>query len=111
MIGIPPLMGLAYLFIKLFRIKSLENMQRKIANYLCFDGTISFLYETILLIAICGMLNLDYFKWDTVGNAVNSSIAVIFLGICAVFPVFVARFYSKPQIYKKIEGRDEGFFE
>ena len=111
MIGVPPLMALVYSFIRIFKLTIFSNTQKKIANYLCYDGIISFLNETILLIAICGMLNLSYLKWNTYGNAINSVICMIFLSICVVFPLFVAIFYTKPSNYQKIESKDEKFME
>jgi len=89
---------IAYFFIKLTKIPNLESQKNKISNFLCFDGTISFLFESMLLFSICGMLNFKYFLWNTAGNAINSLLCVTFLVICAVFPVFFAVFYSSKSV-------------
>ena len=111
MIGVPPLMAMAYILIRLLTLSNLENYKNKIRNFLCFDGTISFLYESMLLFSICGILNLKYFYWNTAGNSINSLLCAAFLLICAVFPIFFGVFYSSKSIYTKIQERNVTFKE
>lgn len=102
MIGVPVVMLIVLLLIKVSRAESLDRYKQKISNYLFYNGTISFLFETILLIAICGMLNYYYFLWNSYGNVTNSAICVVFLFICAVVPPFVGVFYNLPDVYRLI---------
>ncbi len=72
----------------LFQIK--ENSER----WLQYGFWISFLDETYLFLLVCASLNLrNYFEWHTVGDAINSLLALLFGLILVVFPVFVAIFY------------------
>lgn len=100
--GAPPLLAIAYLFIKVTKIHYLEKYKNKIQKFLCYNGTISFLYESILLFSVCGMLNFKHFYWNTFGNSINSLLCVLFMLICAFFPIFFAVFYSSSSVYKQI---------
>jgi len=60
MIGVPLIALLAFVTIKIFKIGSLERWKIKLSNFLFFDGSISFVHETYLLIVITGFLNTFY---------------------------------------------------
>ena len=62
-------------------------------NSLHWSGTINFLNESLLLFALCGMINTMALTWDNYGAAINSICAIIFLGISLYMMIFWASFY------------------
>lgn len=68
-----------------------------------FNYWIALISETYMFLAVCCGLNLFFYcKWDTTGNLVNSLMAVICTAALAVFPFFVATWYSKETNYQLI---------
>ena len=60
-----------------------------------FNDWIGFFSETYLFLGMCVTLNLNYLRFDTYGNAINSTLAVVFALILAAGPVFVGWFYRR----------------
>lgn len=100
MVGVPFLVISALIGIRLFKLRTLDSYKTKLSNFLFFDGTISFLHETYLLIVITGCLNTFYLLWNSFGNFLNSLICMIFITITCFYPLFVAIFYNLPGNYK-----------
>jgi hypothetical protein len=72
----------------------LSQINEKSERWLKYGFWISFLDETYLFLLVCASLNLrSYFEWHTIGDAINSLLALLFGVILVVFPVFVALFY------------------
>lgn len=76
-----------------------------------FNYWIGLLNETYLYLAVCTELNFYYFKWETYGEIINSSITLLCCMLVIAFPFFVAIFYSKEKNYDRIMNRDEEFLE
>jgi len=59
-----------------------------------FNYWLGFMNETYLFLAVCTGLNFTYFSWDSYGKGINTFLAVFFGTALAVFPLFVAIFYT-----------------
>ncbi len=64
-------------------------------NKMFFNDWIGFFSETYLFLGMCVTLNLDYFRFDTYGNSINSTLTVVFALILAAGPIFVGWFYRR----------------
>ena len=78
---------------------------------LFLDKTFSFINESYLFLAMCGLLNLHYFNWDTFGNIINSSIALSFVCITVTFPLTVGLLYQNDVVERLIRKRDNFFMK
>ena len=85
------------------------HLKLKFNRMMFFNYWVGFFNETFLFLAVCAALNFHNFKWSTYGEAINSSIALLFGSIILVFPLFVAIFYNVSRNYKRVFGRDEDF--
>lgn len=60
-----------------------------------FNDWIGFFSETYLFLGMCVTLNLNYLRFDTYGNAISSTLTVVFAFILATGPVFIGWFYRR----------------
>ena len=75
-----------------------------------FNYWIGFMEETYLFLGVCCGLNLLFYcRWDTIGNSINSLLAIVFSAFIILYPVFVAVFYSRPANYERIMNYDKEF--
>ena len=59
-----------------------------------FNYWLGFLNETYLFLAVCAGLNLTYFRWNTYGLSINTTLAIVFGVLLVLLPFFTAIFYS-----------------
>ena len=74
-----------------------------------FNYWVGFINETYLFLAVCAGLNVHYLRFGHYGDAINSSIALIFGSLIILFPIFVGIFYNISRNYTKIVTREEDF--
>lgn len=60
-----------------------------------------------LVIAICAIINFYYFKFDNVGNILNSTFACVFLLVIVILPIFFSIFYFKN--FQKFVDQDKNY--
>jgi hypothetical protein len=94
-------------FLVLWEGDSVRSRYEVIRNYLFFNGTFTFFNETYIVLLTCCTIGTLYLKWDTPGNFLNSSLALVLGGILVLYPIVIAIFYSRPFIYKKILSGDK----
>ena len=75
-----------------------------------FNYWIALINETYMFLAVCCALNLFFnFRWNTVGDTINSLVALFFSSAIVLFPCFVAIWYNLPWSYDRIINRNEDF--
>ena len=90
----------------------LSYLKEKSKNQLMSGFWISFFDEMYLFLLVCSCLNLrNYFEWSNAGDAFNSLIALFFAILLAIFPIFVAIFYSRDSNFERIQNEDPLFTE
>ena len=63
-----------------------------------------------MFLAVCCGLNLFFYcSWKTVGDSINSLMAIFFSACIILFPFFVAIWYYKLENYKKILKLNQDF--
>ena len=84
------------------------HLKQKASNWMFFDFWVSFFDETSLFLMVCIALNLQYYwKWDAFGDVWNSAISMLFGFLLAVFPFFVAIFYTRKTTLEKIMSHNQ----
>ena len=61
-----------------------------------FNGTLIFIDENYLLLAMTASLNTYYFYWDSFGNVLNSALCVI-IGVNVIVAPFIIYFLFSKQ--------------
>lgn len=74
-----------------------------------YGSWITLINETYLFLSVCAMINCQYLKFDTYGNAINSLCAILCSIVITVFPFFFIIFYNLPKNYQKVLNSDEDF--
>jgi hypothetical protein len=87
------------------------NRKKKYHRSMYFDYWVSFFNDTYLFLAVCVLINLNYFKWPSYGDAVNCLLALSFGSVIVLFPFFVLIFYNLGKNYNKILKLDKEFKE
>lgn len=84
-----------------------KELELKIWNGLFWNGTLTFINEGLLFIAMCASLNTFYLKWDTIGNTLNSLSCFVFLAITLVYVIVVVVVLNTDKIYNSIQKKNE----
>ncbi len=84
-----------------------KKFEQKFTDTVFFNKAFAFFSETYLLIAMCASLNMHYLLWNTWGNILNSTTAILFLAAVIVFPLVVYLIYTKKQNQKFIRDREQ----
>lgn len=70
-----------------------------------FNSWIAFVKDNYLFLAVCGALNVYYFRWDSPGNVVNTMITVFTGIVLPSYIVFLPCFYLRRNNLALISGR------
>lgn len=84
-----------------------KKFKQKFTDTVFFNKAFAFFDETYLLIAMCASLNMHYLLWNSWGNIINSTTAILFLAAVLVFPLVVYIIYTKKQNQKFIRDREQ----
>ena len=106
-----PLAGIILAPVVVFFSKGhLAHLRNKSNHWMFFDFWVSFFDETSLFLMVCIGLNVKFnWSWSAFGDIWNSAISMLFGGLLAIFPFFVAIFYTRAANFKKIQGNDPEF--
>jgi hypothetical protein len=72
-----------------------------------FNYWIGLFSDTYLFLGMCAALNFRYFYFDSFGNGLNSTLAIIIAIILSAFPLFIALFYRR---FKRLSFKRVGRF-
>ena len=84
----------------------MKDLKQSWNRKLFYGSWIKLINETYLFLGLCAMINCQYIKFDTYGNAINSLFAILCSIVLNVFPFFLFIFYNLPKNYEKIKNRD-----
>lgn len=69
-----------------------------------YNSWISFVSENYLFLSVCAALNVYYFRWDTLGNVLNSLLTVIVGTVLGLYLLFLPCFYLRSKNLLLING-------
>jgi hypothetical protein len=96
------------------RCTILRNNKKEIKNQLKWGYLIMTIRESCALIAICCLINIKAMKWEFVGDYVHNAIAVGFLVLICVFPLYSV-WYVRANFHtldgKRMLARFGGWYE
>jgi hypothetical protein len=72
-----------------------------------FNYWITLISETYMFLAVCSGLNLFFYcRWDSIGDSVNSVMAIVCSSLILLMPFFVLIWFSYPKNYIKVLKQD-----
>ncbi len=75
-----------------------------------FNYWITLISETYMFLAVCSGLNLFFYcRWDSIGDSVNSVMAIVCSSLILLMPFFVLTWFSYPKNYIKVLKHDKDF--
>lgn len=96
------------------KISFVRNHKKEFKNRLKWGYLISTIRESASLIAICALINIKAIKWDFVGDYVHNSIAIGFMLLISVFPLY-SIWYVRSNFHardgKRMLARFGGWYE
>ena len=82
-------------FIEITKLSGLSEIAVKLLQSVCWNGVLGYFFEMYLVLTMCGLMNLYYIRFDSAANILNSLLAVFFLSVSVLLPIFYGYFYFK----------------
>jgi len=90
-----PVAALAAKVVSKMGISGVSQRAETFYKGMFWNNIIGYCYEMYTVIAICSLMNIYYFRFDNLGNIINSAFCIIFGLITLVLPVFYSIFYLR----------------